>query len=111
MSNFLGAVQRAQELLLKAYILFGQLKGPLYKAKVSDLIGTNYGYMGSPKESLKFYMEALTIAKNHKDSLLLSTISSNLGIYHRKVNPSIAINYYKKSLSYIPKGRKCLDRI
>jgi len=67
--------------------------------------------MGSPKESLKYYMEALTIAKNKKDSLLLSTRYGNLGIYYRKVNPSIAARSYKKSLLCISKERKGLDRI
>lgn len=106
-----GEYKKAQQLLLKAYRLFGQLEEPLYRAKVSDLIGTNYGYMGSPKESLKYYSEALAIAENHNDSLLLSNICSNLGIYHRKVNPGMAINYYHKALSYIPRKAKSLNRI
>jgi len=37
-----GEWKSAKELLLKAYNLFGQLKEQMYKAKVSDLIGTNY---------------------------------------------------------------------
>jgi tetratricopeptide (TPR) repeat protein len=106
-----GEFKKAQEHLLISYKLFGQLKKPMDKAKVSDLIGTNYGYMGSPTESLKYYQEALSIANVIKDSLLLSNIHSNLGVYYRKVNPDIAIENYYKALSYIPISTKNLMRI
>jgi tetratricopeptide (TPR) repeat protein len=106
-----GEYKKAQEYLLQSYKVFVQLKKPIEQAKISNLIGTNYGYMGSQKESFKYYQEALSIAQNYKDSLLMSIIHTNLGIYYRKLNPESAINEYNKSLSYIPNESKSLDRI
>lgn len=106
-----GEYKKAQEHLLISYKLFGQLNKQMDQAKVCDLIGTNYGYMGSPEESLKYYQEALSIANTVKDSFLLSNIHINLGIYYRKINPDIAIQNYYKALSYIQSSTNNLNRI
>ncbi|MXN90749.1 hypothetical protein GR160_05875 [Flavobacterium sp. Sd200] len=95
---------------LKKSIYFYKKAGYKQLQKVYDELGDQYTHLHRDHEGLQYGLAAVKLAEQFKDTLLLPTVYTSMGLkYFNIKEPQTALYYFEKGMPYAIKNRDTIN--
>jgi signal transduction histidine kinase len=94
-----GKLEKAIDNLQKAITIYTELGDSSYLTGCYNNLGVLYSYSTDQKTSLEYFIKAMNLAEQHKETFALSEAYSNIGSYYEFLKEYVsALKYYNKAL-------------
>ncbi|MBE0639468.1 MAG: tetratricopeptide repeat protein [Bacteroidales bacterium] len=92
-------IDQCREICKEAISYAIKVKNFKHEIVFTSILGTTYYYQGDYKTTAEYWLNALSISENAKDTLRIEQIYNNLGILYQTINDyETSSKYYFKSL-------------